>query len=222
MEKELIPEFLYDLLKKQYGLCKIIDLRTRYEVNEKPDVTIDGVEYINIPVFDESVLGITREEKTDMQAMGLAEIPNMPDLYVRMVTDEDSVSPLSKIINIIADNEDGAVLWHCTEGKDRCGLVSALFLSMLGVDRDTILKDYLETNVSATKRAEGFYEAIVEKTGNVEKALEVKEAFLASEEYFNAAFDAILSKYSSVLEYIEKELKVERSKIERLRELCFK
>ena len=41
---------------------------------------------------------------------------------------------------------EGAVLFHCTAGKDRTGFAALLLLSALGVDRQTILDDYLMTN----------------------------------------------------------------------------
>lgn len=44
------------------------------------------------------------------------------------------------------DFSKGSVLWHCTEGKDRCGLLSAVLLLTLGVKRSTIMEDYLLTN----------------------------------------------------------------------------
>jgi hypothetical protein len=40
---------------------------------------------------------------------------------------------------------DGAVLVHCAAGKDRTGVVVALALDAAGVDRDTIVADYLAT-----------------------------------------------------------------------------
>lgn len=41
---------------------------------------------------------------------------------------------------------DGAVLYHCTAGKDRTGTFSALLLTMLGVSRDVVMQDYLLSN----------------------------------------------------------------------------
>jgi hypothetical protein len=40
---------------------------------------------------------------------------------------------------------DGAVLVHCAAGKDRTGVVVALALDAAGVDRETIVGDYLAT-----------------------------------------------------------------------------
>jgi protein-tyrosine phosphatase len=40
-------------------------------------------------------------------------------------------------------NASGSVLVHCAAGKDRTGVVVALALDAAGVDRDTIVLDYL-------------------------------------------------------------------------------
>jgi protein-tyrosine phosphatase len=39
-------------------------------------------------------------------------------------------------------DEDGAVLYHCSAGQDRTGMATAILYDTLGVDRETILKDY--------------------------------------------------------------------------------
>ena len=43
-------------------------------------------------------------------------------------------------------NSDRPVLYHCTAGKDRTGLFTALLLSFLGVPRSTVFEDYLLSN----------------------------------------------------------------------------
>ena len=40
---------------------------------------------------------------------------------------------------------NGAVVFHCTAGKDRTGVVSAILLKKLGFDNQTIIDDYMET-----------------------------------------------------------------------------
>lgn len=43
-------------------------------------------------------------------------------------------------------NQDEPLLFHCTAGKDRTGIGAALILTALGVDRETVKKDYLLSN----------------------------------------------------------------------------
>ena len=51
-----------------------------------------------------------------------------------------------RLFGILAEPLDSAVVIHCTAGKDRTGVLTAFFLTVLGVDRDTIEADYLLTN----------------------------------------------------------------------------
>jgi protein-tyrosine phosphatase len=46
------------------------------------------------------------------------------------------------VFHVLATQQDGGVLFHCTSGKDRTGLVTALVLDLAGVDRRTIVRDY--------------------------------------------------------------------------------
>lgn len=50
----------------------------------------------------------------------------------------------------IADAADGAVLVHCGAGRDRTGLITAMLLTLAGVERDAILDDY-ESGVRQTR-----------------------------------------------------------------------
>jgi len=49
---------------------------------------------------------------------------------------------LQRVFATLADPSGGAVLVHCTAGKDRTGIVSAMLLDLAGVDRSTIVQDY--------------------------------------------------------------------------------
>lgn len=219
-----INESDISILKEKYKLKKIIDLRTKMEAYEKPDIEIEGVEYRNIPLFKESAIGLTHEENTDGCVIKDGDMLDMKALYVRLVSDEYSIRQLSKvmrlIINHIGDSNGGAILWHCTEGKDRCGIVSVLFLSMLGVDMKIIMQDYLETNKAALKRAQLFYKEILKTTNSVERAEKGRRAFLASEDYLNAALESICHSYATVQEFIIQRLNISETEIKKLRNMC--
>lgn len=52
---------------------------------------------------------------------------------------------LAQLFACLAEEGDGAVLIHCTAGKDRTGFVCAMLLHTLGVSRETIENDYLDS-----------------------------------------------------------------------------
>ena len=72
-------------------------------------------------------------------------LPDMDNAYRELVR-RDRQSAWSNIFNILLADNGGAVLYHCSAGKDRTGVVTAVILTALGVDKDTIYQDYLLTN----------------------------------------------------------------------------
>ncbi len=170
------------------GISKIIDLRTPQETIEKPDKTF-GVPYLHQPVFVERVDGITREERARWVGA-----PNMDQIYAR-ITDHHSASFRTTLLTIMEhDYTTGAVLWHCSEGKDRCGMTTALVLEILGVPRDVIMEDYLKTNLINLEKAKKIREKVREERGE-EAAENVYKATIAHPSYLEASWDAMGDDY---------------------------
>ena len=115
-----------------------------------PDASMKTVDYLPIPIFEESVAGISHEKKLNSEQI-LAVIPRMEQLYYKMVTDSSCRENLGRAARSVMEHDfsKGSVLWHCTEGKDRCGLLSAVLLLALGMKRSTIMEDYLDAAFSA-------------------------------------------------------------------------
>ncbi|MBB5183719.1 tyrosine-protein phosphatase [Catenisphaera adipataccumulans] len=192
-------------LTKTYDVNTVIDLRTHLETAERPDRIIPNVHYEHIPVFSTSTKGISHEFN-DLLDHG--RMPDMEQLYKVMVLQPECIQQLKKIFRIILKHEDGAVLWHCSEGKDRAGIVSALFLSMMDVDRQTIYRDYLWTNKAPSRSMDRTVRAVLLRTGDHEKAHAVKEIFSAKIRYMDAAFEAIEQNYGTVTNYLTEALEI--------------
>jgi len=208
------------ILRDEYHLAKIIDLRTDEEVAEKPDITVPGATWIHIPIFNQNTLGITHEKSERKKAASLSNIPKMTELYKIVVTDEYSISQLKKVFEAITEDTSGATLWHCTEGKDRCGIVSALFLALLDVNKTTVTYDYLLTNKVSKKRATKYFWKVLLLTFNFKNAVKIRSVFSADAEYLCAAFDAIKQEYGSVNKFIEKKLGISEETKEKMQKIC--
>ena len=59
---------------------------------------------------------------------------------------QNSGPRVADAVNAIAGANSSGVVFHCSAGKDRTGLLAALILEVLGVDAETIRADYLLTN----------------------------------------------------------------------------
>ncbi len=72
----------------------------------------------------------------------MAKVPSIegkiPFYYLRLL---DEKNTLAQALKYIAAAEEG-VIFHCTAGKDRTGVLSALLLGFVGVSLDDILVDY--------------------------------------------------------------------------------
>ncbi|MET0974693.1 MAG: tyrosine-protein phosphatase [Leifsonia sp.] len=110
----------------------IIDLRDEYETTAMPDA-VDGlgVDTVRLPVFEGS--GASQGGGTI----------SLEALYARIVTQHSGV--VIEALRTIAGHRDGAVLVHCTAGKDRTGVIVALALLAVGVDRALVVEDYAAT-----------------------------------------------------------------------------
>ena len=116
-----------EYLKKEHNLDTVIDLRTLRECEEAPDICGD-FRYLHMPIIETFREGVTHEKKKEPR-----RFPEMTDIYIDIVSDPKHIENMSGILHAIMKrgNEEGAVLWHCSEGKDRCGLISALILKIV-------------------------------------------------------------------------------------------
>lgn len=197
------------ILTEEYRLNTIIDLRDDDEVKEKPDRKVRGSTYLRMPVFTAATFGVTMEKKS---IEFLENLPDFSQVYRNMVTQEGCVEHLKSIFEVILrkEPEDGAMLWHCSEGKDRCGLVSALFLALMDVDRETILKDYVATNDVPSKNKKRYYWLVRVVTNSKEKADSILYMFEANERFLGAALDAIDETYGSMDAFLENQLGISK------------
>ena len=67
-------------------------------------------------------------------------------LYEKILLQHGDV--VVRALQEIADTGDEAVVVHCTAGKDRTGIVVALALTAVGVDRETVVADYAATQAN--------------------------------------------------------------------------
>ena len=187
-----------NILRENYKLSTIIDLRTKKEVEEKPDDSLPGVEYFHCPVLSESLVGISHERRVN-SFKSLEMMPTMEDLYITMVTDvslRNMVQVLKKILTF--PPERFSIVFHCSAGKDRTGILAALLLAFLGVDRKTIVEDYLFTNNVTKAKAKFVYFGVLIARMSHKIAKKIKNYFLAQEDYIESALKTLEQKYGSL------------------------
>lgn len=105
-----------------------------------------------------------------------------------------------RFFSILSEPVDSAVVIHCTAGKDRTGVSTAFFLSLLGVDRKTIENDYLLTNLDVSRQAD-----FVERTVGYPEGMSREDMVMHAgvpETAMREFLDGLEEKWGGVTEYL--------------------
>ncbi len=125
-----------------YGLTMSIDLRSTPEVHSRPSSLAGAAVYHHKPLFDEAA--VVGEEKSKATIKPHGGNFDWGKQYCEMA--EDSREWAVETLSVAAAGE-GLVLYHCTTGKDRTGLLTCYLLSIAGVSREDIAADYCVSEV---------------------------------------------------------------------------
>ena len=193
------------------GVKTVVDLRTLAEITRKPDLFVGDANYFHFPVISEETIGITHERSL----VGYTTPPEMVGLYVGMVSTPSSIEAIKSALDVIFDpSREGPILWHCTEGKDRCGIVTALFLSALGYKREDIVADYCRNNPASRRKGKRYRFLIRYLIWRWKTAEAVYKAMLAVPEYLNSAFAEMERECGSVARFLEEKLGLTKERVD--------
>ncbi|UXY23211.1 tyrosine-protein phosphatase [Streptomyces cynarae] len=204
------------------GLHTIFDFRNAADKKlEGPDVELPGVRNVNLPLTDPAhgaefwkmVRDGDLEQLRGLLADGKAE--NRMILSYRTIIKERTAEH-SQVLHALAEDSVPALM-HCAAGKDRAGLSIAVTLLALGVEREAIVADYLESNAKHRRYK-------VRRNGSSPDVYspEVMELlsplFDARAEYLAAAMETVEETWGGVDAYLEKGLRITPAVRERLRD----
>lgn len=152
----------------------VIDLRNEKIANINPNVFVADSRFLcyNFPL---SISGFTANSEKDI-------IEN----YYHMIENDTAIANIFRTMA----NSTGGILFHCQEGKDRTGIISALLLLLAGVSDIDIYVDYEISNVY-------LYEMI--KTA---KAVLPEYLLYVKIEYMEKILQYLREKYKTVENYL--------------------
>ncbi|GHG47596.1 tyrosine-protein phosphatase [Streptomyces griseocarneus] len=204
------------------GLHTVFDFRNAADIGlEGPDVTLPGVRNVNIPLSDPAdgseFWRMVRDGDLDTLRSVLGEgraAGRMAASYRVMITTRTAEH--SRVLHTLAD-ESVPALMHCAAGKDRAGLSIAVTLLALGVGREVIEADYLESNAPhrryRVRRGDGTDGATSPEVMELLSPL-----FEARSTYLGAAFAAIDETWGGTERYLSEGLGLAPHTRDRLRE----
>lgn len=215
-----------DKAKLQSLTSVVVDFRTDGERAEKPDACLPGISYYHVPILDSLTGGITREEEADRDVFSTLLLKPveakayMCNMYRAFAEREHAVSGYAVFLGLLMEKREKAILWHCTAGKDRAGVASAIVEEILGVSREDIFEDYLATNHYLASDIL-FLTEFVKKRAGVESELadeSLRYLFGAEREYLESFYDAANKKYGDFAGFVKEGLRLGQREINDLRD----
>lgn len=213
-------------LTKNYNLSVITDLRMTFEVAQKPDPVINGVKYLNLRVIDEDLFKQELEKISKIEGDRIDKFKFAVDngfvsydMYVNFLNGEAGKKAYREFFNELLNLPEGnSLLFHCSQGKDRTGCAAMLILSALGVSEETILKDYMLTNVFNANLIETQRKMLLSRgmsDSEIEKYMIILDE--VNPKTMNIVISWLKKNYGSPVGYIIKELGLSENDIEKLK-----
>lgn len=203
------------------GLSVVVDLRGEDEVEASPDLVPDGVELVHLDVLAGSRERIathladllTQPAVVEEALRSGAVEEHYRSTYRNLVLLDSARTAYAELFTRLAA-ADAPVLFHCTAGKDRTGWAAAALLTLLGVDDDTVTRDYLRSSAPVLDSFSEVFERFAAVGGDPEVLVPV---FAVTAEYLGAARDAVREHFGDVEGWMRDGLGLPAEVPERLR-----
>lgn len=216
-----------EVLFGDYRVRTVVDFRTAMEAKQSPEPKREGVDFLFCPILDEETAGFTHEDETSedplhgflKHAESLNGNPQeyIDKLYLNLVSNEQAIKEYGTFLNALAEAKEGAVLWHCSAGKDRAGVGTAFVLSVLGVPRETILQDFIKTNHYLSDGTEKMVAKIKEINPEEKLAECAKLLCEVRESYLKGVFRLIDEQYGGIQPYLREVLGLTEESINKIK-----
>ena len=226
------PEDL-QILTDEYNVKLVVDFRSVSDFENNPDPEFNDAVIVNIPVWDESLNSLPQADfmafvREFSNEPGLADLELYrqgymgvdEDLFIKQTFQNDfSLSGYREFIDLLLAQEEGTgILFHCSSGKDRTGSASVILLTLLGVDRETVLEDFAMTNLVLKDSLDAKVAQSANYTDDAEELYAVRTMNGVNPAFMERMFDYAEEQSGSMLAFIKQQFGVTEEEIQILRD----
>ena len=169
------------------GVITVVDLRNPDQIQNCP---IPSAQYHNIPFIEGMATGVL--SNTDQDPV---ERLTATYLWILRIAGEQ----IAYALTTLAKGDNLPAVVHCSAGKDRTGVLSALVLGILGVSEKDIIEDYTITNQVITE----IIHRVSAVPGNEHLRSRPATYFQAHPKVMEGVLEEIQSAYGDAVSYVQ-------------------
>lgn len=183
-------------LLKQLKVKTVVDFRTEQErsisVDRVPESCQNEIHLDIVAANMNSFLSKMKEPHVNYKDLILG-------FYTDLVISENAMKEYQSFFEVLQNPDNTSIIYHCTAGKDRTGIATALILEALGVDWEIIENDYLMSNEFLRPKYQHY----------IATQPQLEDLFLVNADYLHHAKEIIEKKFYSMEDYLTDQLKVD-------------
>ena len=211
------------ILCDDWNVSTIVDLRNEQEISEHPDIDLKGAVIKKICLLSGEKKAISREDyglsismfainraKSLLEDGGSRHL--LESMYSQMAQNEECIQRIREFFELLLVQNEGALVWHCTSGKDRTGVLGVLLLILLGADLETAKEDYLYTNIQNQAYREDLLERMRNRGAEYDVVEEMRILESVDWTYIAGFLRSIEKCYGSVDLFLTNEIGMDNEK----------
>lgn len=199
------------------NLKYVFDYRDDYEADRKPDPMIGQAKNERIPAQKDLAVQASSEEMVKREYYKQFTKEMFTELYTKLPIQNPAYQRL--MILLKKTEESLPLVHHCTGGRDRTGVGTMLILMTLGVPYETVMKDFLMSNLTLKDFHNKMFEEAAKDVPE-EELIQFKDALLLSENYLQASMDSIVSTYDNFETYLAEEFAITQEIRRKIKDYC--
>ncbi len=183
-----------------------------------------GAVSVSLPIDSVAATGLANEASAALRSGDFAAIPTTLNPEIHRLLVHDGAVSYRTLVEMAADSQHLALVFHCSHGVHRTGTGAAILLSLLGVPWEAVREDYLLSNTYRTAEVRHRLDQLRGLAANSQNVpvdevdMTNAEAFMVQEgSYIDASRDEIITQFGSFDRYFDEALGLDPSIIDELR-----
>ena len=199
------------------GVKHVYDFRDADKAKKTNERIPDGADYTNLPVLEGLDINI---KDVDFNNDPKAIDKFFRKVYTLQVTKK--APQYAVVLKALTDEKETPILYHCTNGKDRTGFMTALILLICGVPEETIISDYSLTNLTFDEAYATLGDIATENLNknasfNIPK-IKLHDFFGVDPNWIKLQLDYIRDNYQNVDNYLIQNTDLTKADLDAIRE----